>query len=365
MPDYFVDPASGDDSTGDGSGLNPWKTLNKAIGSGKAVGATLSAPVNLYVAGGTTSRGNVAVEVIPSLAAPLRIIGDRDGAAFGAAGVANPKTGPVTLTNVAADGTSMGGTTLNLARGHVAVERLRVVAGPGGYAVDLGWLFGPRSLLDCEIVFCGNGTAIYGEPYDTSGPQDWLIDRCDIVTGTFAMDIVGTFAAGSRLRVRSSRIVTAYIGLRIRADLETTIQNSLIFGRDGMVSSPTTIPSAGMIRVYGSILSAGLSALAAATAGQIIENGNLIAASTPRQNVAAGADSRVVGDLELGLGRFGDHFAPLPGSRAVGWGSYGTTPALDLYGRPFAAVPACGPIEWFEPEPPEPGGNTYIFQTEG
>lgn len=371
MADYFVDPASGSDSTGDGSAANPWKTVDKAIGSGKAVGSTLSTPVNLWIAGGSVARETVVASVIPSESAPLRIIGDYDGAAFGAAGVANPKTGPVTITGVAADGTPIGGATLNLGRAHVSVERLRVVngGGTGNHAIHFHSFAGPRALRDCEIVRHGSGMAIFCDPYVTNVAQDWLIERCVIFTGFIVIDVSGTFAAGSRLVVRSSRIVSLNLGARIHSNnLEMTIQNSAIFARENLVST-TFGAGSGIVRIYGSILSAGSVALSAATLGQIVENGNLIAASsTPRSNVAAGANSQVVGDLELNLGRFGDYMAPLAGSRAVGWGSYGTTPALDLYGRPFNALaPACGPVEWVDPTPPdpEPGGNTYIFQTEG
>lgn len=385
MADYFI-ATTGSDSTGAGTAVNPWKTFGKAIGSGKAIGATLSTPTRLVVEPGIY-REQPKVEVSPSASAPLTIRGDFDGSLFAAGGKANPKTGLVDIRGWTDDWTSMpSGTkyeTLDISgKSHVTLERIRVIAGNSDYPYALiADGCDDITVRDCVFVGAYAGTqyaqsvVYFGAP--AASPVTLLMERC-VVVGVGLQNV-------APLVIKASRAVAATLAcdIKIRACLIFGGVNGFVFGTNGgsgLPPSGLTVQNCTIQATSGSgiAIHVGEAALAAPAAtirdtivlvnngvainaghvSHVNENYNLLNATSPRGNTAVGANTKVMTapalDWLAAVASGGPNrpfLEPDATSPAIGWGSHGSTPTADLLGREWSANPACGALERVDPAP--------------
>lgn len=397
MADYFISP-TGSDSTGTGSASNPWKTLGFVIGSSPAISLPPSGTTRVIAAGGGLFRETVSLWLSPTSSAPLEIIGDVDGSLFSAGGASSPTTGPVEFRAWTDDATVKSGTTLDLnGKSHVTIKALRITGGSLGSPADAGSaidLNGSTNIVirECEIRghYNNNTDASAVRLAISAGTTAAVtIDRCVIHAGN---------DSGNGVRILAPDHATDY-------DVDVTITNCLLLsGRDairlekstGSASGrPTGVEATGCtffgvvgqsgacVRVSGfsgagsTMLTTKLCAMiaprygfSAAHSSQISEDYNVIQAYNPRYNVTAGSNSKVgLAAVNLGLslddlGRPRPFCEPLSGSLVLGFMTRPSGLTVDLLGRSRPNPCAAGCLERVDPTPP-PGGNTYIFQTEG
>lgn len=374
MADYFIDPVDGSD-LGDGSVGDPWKTWDHAVGSGKAVGAVLAEPTNVHQAGGTAAYEQFEIQVTPSAQAPLTLRGDFDGSAQRAAGSANPKTGAAGILS-SSEFDSWSGTTIKAdGKSHITFERLSI---QGEWAIHLdgstncvirdSHLSAPPTHSNSRVV---RVDALSGVAANILVERCWFM--CGRISSTnIALRIYAPRAAADydvKLTVRSCFFFAGTEGVYVSAPgsgagrgVGLVVQNCGFFGseRGAVGVADAAAVSGPVLTLRASWVAGANTGLSGGSSGLIDEDGCIIAARTPRHNTSAGANS-MVGDFTINApvaaGSFGPDFRPAPWSPIVGWGSYGTTPDLDLYGRPFDPVsPACGPIEYVEPSDPGPPG---------
>lgn len=393
MANFFVSSSSGSDSTGDGSGLNPWKTVDKAIGSGAAVGATPAEPVMLVVEPGVY-RENVTLGITPSSGAPLTIKGDSDGSLFGAAGVSSPKTGDVSWRAWSSDTTVMNASALAISgKSYVTLEDLRIVGGTRnstpypGSAVDLDGAT-HITIRDCELIGHydpSTSSSVMRLTVAAGTNANVLIERCLIVgssDGQNGLRIVAdehstNYSMGVIVRtcqfqyardsIRLERGATSAGGVAKGLEITgVTILGAIAASGAGVRVMGWGAASEAMVVVRNCLIGNSRICLAGADLSQVNENYNLLHSNSPRSNVAAGANS-VTGYPGLSFsGRTRVYGEPLAGSPALAFAPRLPGQEVDLYGRERPDPCAAGCLERVDPEPPEPGGDTiYIFQTEG
>lgn len=388
MANYFVDPSAGDDSTGDGSALNPWKTVNKAIGSGAAA----SGAVTLIIAGGSIVREAVTLVVTTASGSPLVIRGDHDGTLFKAAGVSSPKVGVVGWRAWTDDVTSLSSPCLNISNAaYVTVERIKFIGGQTTSNVGTCvHATGASNLIfrDCVLACFPSSNRYSVELQSTGGAA---------INATFERCVFkGTVNTANNLRVRADKQAAdydlnviikacAFQGGATQAILESTgsgaglaggvsIQNCTFIDPNQtgirIHSGDATVAGSTRATVYDSILIGG--GISAGDASHVVEDGNSFT-NAQRFNVNAGA-STASGPVEPSL-NFLDEAAggaslrpflePAAQSAYLAKTAIGTTPDYDLLGRPYASPPARGCLERVDPTTPQPPAPVYIFQVEG
>lgn len=400
MAKYFISSDDGDDSTGDGTANNPWATVGKAIDGGTTPGPAIAPwpeaePVELVLEPGIY-REAVQCRVTPTESSPLKITGDFDGSLFAAGGKANPKTGRVHWRSLSDEATRIGAAALNLtgrsdvklSRIHFAgtsnsgdsslhlasvaridVEDCVFVAGVrnSSYAVRMvleGGLAAHVAFRRCRFVGAGSasslGLRVEAEAHEDDYDAAILVEACLFQGSADGIRIYLTGGSGTGMptgiMVQSCSFLSSGTGVHAFGGL-------------------ATVPSIPSVTIRDTLIAWHGASIRAGAVGQVDEDGNILASDTPRVNTSVGANSVVllnpavnlIGAPEPdGFRPFGE---PMADSMILGFGAFGTTPALDLLGRPYADPPACGALERVEPEEPEPdpepGGITYIFQTEG
>ena len=371
MADYFVSATRGNDTTGAGTATNPWKTIDKAIGAGKAVGATLSAPTNLHIEPGLY-REAVNLQVTPSAVNPLLIRGDHDGSAFAAGGYATPKTGVVDWRAWSDDATPLSNDALKLdGKPGVTLARLKITAGNAGaiFATESDQLL----IRDCSFRGWGGNYALSVNQVYTK--VDAVIERCAITWMRYVAGVRCVFAgaAGVGTPVGSVKMLAClfdggYYGVQVgkavggSEAVKTAVEitgctirgskclRNLMFGDD--TNNPTL--------VRGCVLIGTEACFDNSDATRIDEDYNALLAPTLRTNMNAGANSI---QLSGGWWRGGDELAgdgsrpyyePSLGSPLLGLAQAAWMPESDLLGRPYADPPSAGCLERVDPAEPEP-----------
>lgn len=363
MANYFVSNARGDDSTGTGTAINPWKTLSKAIGSSPAI--TLSGSGDaLYIEPGIY-RETVALGLSPTSGGPLTIIGDGTGAGFRAGGYATPATGEVEIRAWTDGSTPMTTGEVLAANGksYVSVRGVKMIGGGGvGTSVscfNLTGSFSDWSFEDC--VFLGSTSRLgVGKIYATAGAAlNATFKRCDFVGPVNNSSHYG-------VQVVSPLNATEY-------DVNVLFQNCNFFGTAGCIqvaqsggsgsgwstgvraqqcgfyfafrgfhvnATPTlTTP----LSIYGCTFAFVANAIVGtATTGQVVENGNAFAGCVVNRtaNVPTGANSIDNAcpainfhDERLYGGVIRPFLEPSAVSPFLGAGAFGSPPTVDLYNR--------------------------------
>jgi len=384
MADYYVSSSLGSDSTGDGSGPNPWATVGKAIGAGG--GATASEPNQVILRGGDLFREAISMGVSPSESNPLTILGDDDGSLFEAAG----GVGGVGLPEIrawSADNAPIAGSALALnTKTDVTIQKLSLVGGNSG--AGSGVYLGDCARINIRDCVINSHPAKYGVTI-TGNSTDVTVERC-----------VVDASSGSGVRVVRSNAAADY-------DVGVTARNCLFLGgaasgafgafiveRTGssdaggptgvLVEGCTFVGSRGSaVRAYNwsaspqiitvrmCVFLACQTGVSASANGSIDEDYNIFFDGTPRTNVDAGTNSRT--DLYPALTRGAAGFAGLPlrpmyepqeGSPVLAFAPRPTGLDVDMLGRERPDPCAAGCLE--RADPPGGGGRgaTYLFMTE-
>ncbi len=357
MAKYYVSAARGNDATGSGTALNPWKTISKAIGATPAI--TLSGSGDeLYIEPGLY-RERVILGLYPTAASPFAVIGDSDGAGFLAGGYSTPKTGLVDWRAWSSDTSAISSACLDASgQNHVSLRCMKLTGGSSTTAslvrlVDcVGWAL--QDLIG--LPSAGSGTSVRIE-LTTGLSTNVLIERCDFAgTLTGSHNCINFIVPESTAEIdlasviRNCRFIGGYAGIFIARNGGTggfvarglTVQSNTFISLSRAVSvyeGQSYTPSA-PIGVYGNLFLLGGRGVSAGVAGQIVENGNVFNCTLPRTNVAVGADSStsMAPTVDWGDGRliglplrpFGE---PVAGSPLGGFGNFGTVPSVDLMGR--------------------------------
>lgn len=372
MADYFVSADRGNDTTGTGTATNPWKTVNKAIGSGQAVGATLSTPTNLHIEPGLY-REAITLQVTPSAVNPLLIRGDHDGSAFAAGGYATPKTGVVDWRAWTNDATPMADALLVLSdKPNVTLARLKLTAGNNAAiaATDSNQL----RIRDCSIKGWGGNVVV--SLVQVSTKVDAVVERCviswmKIVSGGRC---VYAGAAGIGTPVGSVKLLAClfdggFYGVDIgkavggAEPVKTAVEitGCTIRGTRGInnLRSGDTTDNPTLVR--GCVLIGTELCFDNSDAIRINEDYNALLAPTLRTNMNAGANSIQLsggGWWREGDGLAGDgsrpYYEPSDGSPLLGLAQAAWMPTTDLLGRPYADPPSAGCLERVDPVEPDP-----------
>ncbi len=360
MNTYYVSSVRGDDATGAGTALSPWKTISKAIGNNASVslGAT---GARVYIEPGTYYEA-VVLGLTPSAATPLEILGDCDGAGFLAGGYSTPTTGVVDWSAWFSDSTYRsspcidGGT-----KSHVSLSRLKMHGGSVAAAVGScvhattgkSW-----TIVDSIIVpFPGGDGVVFGtSAAPATAGLSLTIDRCDFhLVGRNGVMITAAETAAEYSLQSVIRNCRSWGGTSVRlASGSTTglgclgtgltIEHcSFLLSTAGSgnvtIYDGITIPLASPIVLRSTILF-GTSGVRAGHLSHVAEDWNVFFTQYNRVNVSNGANSSVsirpVIDREDGrlvgtpLRPMGE---PTPGSRLGGFVGSGTSPDTDLMRR--------------------------------
>lgn len=394
MADYFISPTDGSDSTGTGAWDNPWKTVGKAIGASAAITLPGSGLTRVVIEGGAIVRETVTLGLSPSAGAPLAIVGDVDGAILGAAGAANPKTGDVSWRAWTSDTAVMNASALVISgKSYVTLENLRVVGGTRnstpypGSAIDLDGATN-ITIRDCELIGHHDpsaSTSVVRLTVAAGANANVLIERClfvgasdgqnglrivadehsaDYDTGVVVRNCLFQYARdGIRLEKGSGSGGGAATGLQITG---VTIAGAIASSGSGVrvLGWAASAEPMAVIRLCAVVSSR--IGFAASDASQVDEDYNFLHSGFPRSNVSIGANS-LVGFPGLNFSGKTRPFAePLAGSPVLEFAARPAGLDVDLYGRERPDPCAAGCLERVDPaDPDEPGGITYIFQTEG
>lgn len=368
MATKFVSVARGSDSTGDGSASNPWKTINKAVGSGSAFMLDTGAANTLYVEPGIY-RETIVVGVSPSSSGPLAIVGDCDGAGFTAGGYSSAATGLVDWRAWSDDHTALTAPCIQAGTNtsFVTVEHVKFIAGDTGSGAayvssGTNWTF-----VDCDVIGhygLSRGNLIRAAV--VAGVNlNLVVDRCTFnaySTGGMVTVTADTASADWNLGVviRNCLMRGPGYGVQISAGAAggaklaggVAVQNcTIITGNYGayVYNGQTYVPPSPVV-MNGCVLI--IASLRAGALGQLVEDGNLVLNTSEHTNVSHGSNS-VYGAcpaFDLGDGRLtGQALAPLftPSAvgPAVGFGNFGTTPSVDLWDLPRPATASAGALE--------------------
>lgn len=397
MADYFVS-TNGSDSTGDGSWSNPWATPKAALDGGGSPKITLpaSGPTRLIVEPGVYWDAFMTLRLSPSAAAPLEIIGDYDGALFGAAGKPNPKTGPVELRAWSDVATPKKAPVLNLdGKSHVTVKRLSLIGSSqvGGF---LGAALSAEAADNLHVADCVlraaeidiNWHCAVNLRLAAGAVANILFERCVVSTAGMVDS-----SAPAALYIRVEKHSADYDpNVLIRNCLFHSAARGVSFSGTGsgvgrasaarILGCSFVGPFAGSYgAAYATGFGAGTAPVAAIShcamircrtglhgdhASVFTENYNVIDSFAPRTNVPAGANSVTAPAWAAFSGDDRPFGSPLPGSPLLGFAARPVDLIDDFLGNPRPNPCAAGCLELYVPPEPEPPvGNTYIFQVEG
>lgn len=331
--------------------------------------------------GAGTYRVTIAVGANWGRSQGANIVGDTDGAMTGDAGMVQ---WTAYTTN---DKTASSATTLLNLNGHSGLSFQRIMFVGGNAAAITATVLTSQniSFVDCQI-FSGV-TGALGLVTATCGfqvPFNWKFDGCSFITNVSAGSFTITLTTGAGADYDANFLIQNSIVIGRGAAFFTVTNSGTLANKGGgikfrnvfhfggqMLSTvasqiSTTIPCT----VYNCLIHTGSStALSAGTSGQIVENNNLIVATTPRANVTAGLSSISDGsyaplfhfgqELKWGglLRPFGE---PMVGSPLLGFPADGSQTNYDMLGRPRNIVasstvtPAAGALE---------RGNFYTKET--
>jgi hypothetical protein len=388
-----------------------WADVRMAIGDVAATDGSfpVSSGDTVYIGAGTyrvtmaASSSAPSSYTYPAFNGQVNIVGDVTGQYTGDAGMVQ-LTAYTTNDKTAPSSTAL----LNLnGKSNMSFSNIMFVGGNANALVTATTLTSQNiTFRDC--AFMQNTTGGIRAWNVTCGyqvPANWLIDRCyslnlnsggaglllTLTTGNASNDFDANFVVQNSAFINQSTTGPFVVsnsgtltfkggGLKIRnvlaisgSSILTTVanQNSTIF--------PCLI--------YNCMLATGnQTTLNAGTNGQIVEDYNLIYATTPRTNVTVGAhsisDGSYVGLIHFGQERiwgglprpFGE---PLLNSPLLGFGNDGSQTPYDMYNRPRPAgggalpYPAVGalersntPTQATSPVPPQ-GTNIWQFTGPG
>jgi hypothetical protein len=345
---YYVRKSGNDASAGTSAGT-AWLTIGKALGA-----AGIASGDTVYIGAGTY-RETVTVAMTSAVAETF-VIGDVDGAKTGDAGevVWTAYTTNDTTTPAAA-------ATLNLSgRDHLTFQQLTLIGGNANPSLVSATTATSTDIKfeDCAFLMDASGN-LWGMQINGAADtaSNWTFNRCALLSaatggGIYINLLTSTTADYDVVVAFNDCLLMSHLIAAIRVDVTgagafkpggvrlqccTGIGPKFLDNPTGSLS--TSIPAS----IYNSVLVGGVTVQ---TSGSLLEDNNLIIASTPRTNVTAGAASKVGPTLaplfEIGQallhGRLGRRFfEPTAGSPVLGFGTHAGAPAVDFLNRPKPA----------------------------
>jgi hypothetical protein len=382
MTTFFVDFVNGLDAN---NGLGPdashasnkpWKTLTKLLGaSGMASGDTA------YLSPAGPFRETVTV-AMTSATVETRIIGDTANAqGFKTSGGALVTGGPVVHSAYTTNDTTVPSSSALLAlsaRDFLTFEKIKFVGGLNASTSHISASAHSTDIIfrDCGFVGMAAGTA--PQTISFTGAADtasnWTIERC-VFTGNMGTVINVTMPTSAsadydiNFQIRNCMFMAATpTVINITASGAGSFKGGgvdisycYMAGRiNGVITASANVSTSIPCTVYNcEIFSSNSVALSANASGQIVEDYNLLFASTPRTNVTAGSNSKSDGSYAP---LFHDHYdnfvvggtvrsfgTPNAGSPLLGFGA-GVALTTDMTGltRPAGGSSTSngvGPIE--------------------
>lgn len=352
MATYYVRKTGNDGNAGTTAGA-AWLTIGKALGA-----AGIASGDTLYVGAGTY-RETVTV-AMTSATATTQIIADVDGSKTGDAG-------PVIWTAYTTNDTTApaAAATLNLSgRDFLAFDGFYIVGGNSNPpCVDAS------STVSTDITFrrCTFLSGAFANNLircvGTGGTAlNWLIDRCSFTlynnsTALYlTLPTVGGADYDSNFIVQNTLCIAGMGLAAFFVDTSGALANKpggVLFYNNTIIGGQTAINFSGssfstsiQSKIHNSILIGGSVGMASGAASQVIENFNLIQATTARTNITAGANSvatfATCSLLDMGYARSVDLLmrpwgTPMPGSPMLGFGNQAGGPAVDALNRPRPA----------------------------
>lgn len=366
MATKYVSTARGNDSTGDGSAATPWKTIDKAVGSGAAFTLDAGAANTLYVEPGVY-RESVTLGVSPTSGGPLSIVGDGDGSGFLAGGHSSPTVGVVDWRAWTDDHTPITGSCLAVtSKGYVTVEGFKFVGGDTASGVVALTGTNDVTLRGCNLMGyygSGKGTVINLAP--TAGvPPNLTLDRCVLYTlvgsaaalsiaaplhtadWSLGTQVVNCTFSGSSTGIYLTNSGTGTYNATGLAVQSCTFNNygtaMYVYYASGVNSTPHT--------VYGSAF-AGCYLFASASS-QLTEDGNVFMCGTANSGPSAGANSITAACPALNLDdqrltgeAVRPYFEPSAVSPVKAFGNFGSVPTVDAYDKTRPATASAGALE--------------------
>jgi hypothetical protein len=345
---YYVRQTGLDSNAGTSAGA-AWATIGKALGaSGIASGDTVYIGAGVYREAVTVNMTSATAETF--------VIGDTDGSHTGDPGL-------VRLTGNSDDrNLSILGSALSLnGRDFLTFQNIMmdVMGSPPLYLAVLTST--NLKFINCTVV--GGGLAGYGIQARVDAPVTWLFDSCTIVCwngAPFTLQVDLNASADYDMGITFKNCLFSNISGTTNAAVRMTAGGSGAFKGGGVslynclvLSASTGIETASAsfsstfpLKVYNCIVSSAGTGLKAFTAGQIVQDYNLITAVTVLSNVATAPHSRsstgqsaYLADIEFGQSqraglRPRPWFSPGDLSPLLGYGNQSGSPSVDTFGHP-------------------------------
>jgi hypothetical protein len=373
MANYYVSADRGNDASGAGTATSPWKTVDKAIGSGAAITLPGSGSTYLYIEPGVY-REATTTTLAPSSSKPLYIIGDYDGAGFLAGGYSTPKTGLVDWRAWSDDLTPLTNPCLTInASPYTTVQRIKFLGGDSGTMSCL-YVSGASTnvaILNCIFVGHLNRNTTGALIPFSAGAWNLTVDRCKFASGSG--NALTFYVAYSATEYSINSVVRNcyYKGRGYGFMLDTSGGANSAVATGLAVQNNTFDYLAIAVRVYrvanvtmttpisvkGNVFLNCGTGIQAFNTSQVDADYNALTCSTNLLNVNAGAHSLPLvapavdfGDAQISGLQPRIDGEPLLTSAYVGASGGGTTPSTDITGRPRPAgygtlSPTCGAIE--------------------
>jgi hypothetical protein len=372
MATYYI-RQSGSDTNNGTSPATAWRTFQKALGSGSPVvgGDTV------YVGAGTY-RETVTVGIGPT--SMVTVIGDVLGAYTGDAG-------PVVLSAYTAGDMSAPSTSRLVDfqnSGNFTFDSIIWQSGQSGPWGN--WGDGNNYVFRRCVFLTPENTGVWVQPGRNAGvPFNLVLDRCVFGPGggPTVMELYlnrdGTandirflnclflFTASKCLRIFSSG-ATGSVGGQVLIEGCTFVGTAHPWIGEGCISTNGGGMN-GLVVVRGCVFHVQGYAVNAGTSGDITEDYNVFYTASPRVNVTAGANSRVMNtaatylgllDPAMGLTVPYPPFTPIAGSPLLGFAAT-TTSTVDGADRPRPSggptVPAVGWVELHDYGVPSSAAN--------
>ncbi len=359
MTTYYVDPVNGNNANNglgpDASAATnkPWSTMAKVLGA-----AGIASGDTVYMAPGTY-RETVSI-LMTSATVTTNVIGDvENSSGFKTSGGVLVAPGPVVWTAYTTNDTTVPSSSACLGintRDFLSFSNIIFLAGTGA-CVSTAAGSTDITFTDCHFNALTGGAGVIQWTVAAGVTCNWTIDRCTFISRTNSQHCSITltrhtadYNAGIVIRncmsigpVSLAQVGSTGSGTGFGGGI--TVRDCTLVG-SAIRTTDANLSTSSPISVVGCLFLGASTAINANTAGQIVEDYNVVAAATPRTNVTPGTHSISDGSRSLGIDvnnflvtkqqprPFG---TPMAGSPFLGFGDDGAGPAVDLWNRPRPA----------------------------
>lgn len=279
MSTYYVDSVSGNDSTGTGTKLNPWKTLSHAE-------ANPVAAADLVVArGGSTFRETLTCGVSGSVGNPIQYLGDYNGAIWGDAG------GLVRITGSDNDQAAT--------RANCIVATTKTYRTFSGFMIDspTGAAIFPQTgctnwILDKLILTCFGVSSNYGIMFQGT-PSANTIQNCAVLggknRGISFFSAATTTGSGNLVDNCLVGFIAGNTGIGVDRVGGVTVKNTTVMGCSSGIRVQTALAAGQVLTANNNIVAFNNFGFNATATTDISEDYNVVWNNTDYTNTTAGA----------------------------------------------------------------------------